>query len=153
MNVNPSTLEITATVIFALAVIHTFIASKFQQMAHHYPTGSIMENLFHFLGEVEAVFGMWAAVFLVSYAFIDPDGWRTYKMLEDGSYFLNDDGAHVVAGGALKYLMSVNFTEPAFVFVIMAIENFYQAFSITRPKFISYIFITLIVLTTWKVNF
>ncbi len=123
MNVNPSTLEITATVIFALAVIHTFIASKFQQMAHHYPTGSIMENLFHFLGEVEAVFGMWAAVFLVSYAFIDPDGWRTYKMLEDGSYFLNADGAHVVAGGALKYLMSVNFTEPAFVFVIMAIAG------------------------------
>ena len=53
---NPSNLEIAATVIFALAVIHTFIASKFQKMAHNYPTGSIMENLFHFLGEVEAVY-------------------------------------------------------------------------------------------------
>ena len=60
---------------------------------------------------------------LVAYAFIDPDGWRTYKMLEDGSYFLNADGAHVVSGGALKYLMGVNFTEPAFVFVITAIAG------------------------------
>ena len=109
---NPSNLEIAATVIFALAVVHTFIASKFQKMAHNYPTGSIMENLFHFLGEVEAVFGMWAAVFLVTYAFIDPGGWKTV-----------DHATHEITGGALKYLNSVNFTEPGFVFVIMTIAG------------------------------
>lgn len=109
---NPTNLEIAATVIFAVAVIHTFIASKFQKMAHNYPTGSIMENLLHFLGEVEAVFGMWAAVFLVFYAFIDPGGWKTV-----------DHVTHEITGGALKYLNSINFTEPGFVFVIMTIAG------------------------------
>jgi hypothetical protein len=109
---NPSNIEIAATVIFALAVIHTFVAAKFQKMAHNYPTGSIMENLFHFLGEVEAVFGMWAAVFLAVFAFLDPGGWKTV-----------DHATHAITGGALKYLNSINYTEPAFVFVIMTIAG------------------------------
>ena len=56
----PTTLELVATVLFAVAVLHTFVATKFEALAHKYPEGSIMENLFHFLGEVEAIFGIWA---------------------------------------------------------------------------------------------
>lgn len=99
---NPSLIELGATVIFALAIIHTFMVSKFAEMAHHYPEGSMGENLFHFLAEVEAVFGMWAAIFI------------GYMAIVAG------------AGAPIPYLESLNFTEPAFVFVIMAMAG-------TRP--------------------
>lgn len=99
---NPTTQELMATIIFGLAIIHTFIAGKFAAMAHHYPVGSIKENLFHFLGEVEAVFGMWSGVFLI--------------------FLVVLNGVSAPVG----YLESLNFTEPAFVFVIMAMAG-------TRP--------------------
>lgn len=99
---NPSLIELGATVIFALAILHTFMVSKFAEMAHHYPEGSMGENLFHFLAEVEAVFGMWAAVFIV------------YMAIVGG------------IGAPIPYLESLNYTEPAFVFVIMAMAG-------TRP--------------------
>src|SRR5690554_1929919 len=99
---NPSSMEILATVLFAIAVIHTFLVKNFEQISHRYPKGSIKAEFFHFLGEVEAVFGMWAAAFVALMA--------------------------VTEGGerAIGYLESVDFTEPAFVFVIMAIAG-------TRP--------------------
>jgi hypothetical protein len=93
---NPSIVEVGATVIFAVAILHTFLVSKFAEMAHHYPKGSMGENLFHFLAEVEAVFGMWAAIFIVFMACVQG------------------------IGAPIPYLESLNFTEPAFVFVIMA---------------------------------
>jgi hypothetical protein len=99
---NPGIVEIAATIIFALAVIHTFLVSKFAKMAHHYPEGSMGENLFHFLAEVEAVFGIWAGAFLA--VIIAVDGFN----------------APVV------YLEKLDFTEPGFVFVIMAMAG-------TRP--------------------
>ena len=102
---NPTTIEIVGTALFGIAVIHTFLVKKFENLAHKYPKGSIGENLFHFLGEVEAVFGIWAAIFIGFYSFIK--GFAIY-----------DEGHHVI-GGALHYLESQNFTEPAFVFVIM----------------------------------
>ena len=67
---NPTTLQIVGTVLFALAVTHTFIVKKFENLAHKYPEGSIGENLFH-LGEVEAVFGICAAVFIGFYSFTE----------------------------------------------------------------------------------
>lgn len=109
---NPTSLQLLGTVMFALAILHTFSVGYFQKMAHHYKEGSIGENIFHFLGEVEAVFGMWSALFLLGYSFID--GFAQY-----------DDQHHVI-GGALHYLEAQNFTEPAFVFVIMCIAS-------TRP--------------------
>jgi hypothetical protein len=99
---NPSVIEIAATIIFALAVIHTFLVGKFAKIAHHYPEGSMGENFWHFMAEVEAVFGMWAVPF---FAVI---------MIQDG------------LAGPTHYLESLNFTEPAFVFVIMAMAG-------TRP--------------------
>ncbi len=100
---NPTTIQIAGTVIFALAILHTFLVSKFAEIAHHYPEGSMGENFWHFMAEVEAVFGMWAAIFMLVY--IGVEG----------------------AGPALHYLENeVQFIEPAFVFVIMAMAG-------TRP--------------------
>lgn len=93
---NPTSIQVLATVLFALAVLHTFLVKKFEHIAHKYPKGSIGAELFHFLGEVEAVFGMWAALFVSLIA------------LMKGGHF------------AIEFLEAQNFTEPAFVFVIMA---------------------------------
>jgi hypothetical protein len=111
---NPSAIELLGTVLFAFAVIHTFLVKKFEQLGHKYPNGTIGSELFHFLGEVEAVFGMWAALFVLIMTGLT--------------------GAH----GAVEFLESLNFTEPAFVFVIMAMAA-------TRPviKFAEKIIITV----------
>lgn len=95
--------QYVGTALFALAVMHTFMVKKFEHLAHKYPTGSPKAEFFHFLGEVEAVFGMWALVLIT---FIT-------------GYFQS-------AGAAVTYLEAQNFTEPAFVFVIMAMAG-------TRP--------------------
>lgn len=89
-----TTIELVATIIFAIAIIHTFSTKYFEHLAHKYPNHS---GVWHLLGEVEAVFGFWAMVLL---------------------------GAMAVLASkteALTYLESRNFTEPAFVFVIMVI--------------------------------
>jgi hypothetical protein len=99
---NPTVIELAATIIFAIAILHTFLVSKFAHMAHKYPEGSMGENFFHFLAEVEAVFGMWAAVFVL--------------------IIIGVQGLHA----PVEYLESLNFTEPGFVFVIMAMAG-------TRP--------------------
>ncbi len=106
---SPTTIQIIGTVIFTMAVLHTFVVSKFQHIAHHHPEGSIGRNIFHFLGEVEAVFGIYALLFIVIYACLH--GFAVY------------DDAHVLTGGALHYLESQNYTEPAFVFVIMCMAG------------------------------
>ncbi len=97
-----SVVQIGGTVIFALAVIHTFLVKKFEHIAHRYEKGSIGAEAFHFLGEVEAVFGMWAAVFVI--------------------FLMTTMGFQ----SPVVYLEAQNYTEPAFVFVIMAIAG-------TRP--------------------
>ena len=107
-----------ATVIFFLAIVHTFLAPRFLKWSHRLeqrhrqksaarrrerPAGSkeevsFLAVLFHFLGEVEAVFGIWVVPLMVAMA-IDR-GWE----------------------GARDYLgQSLDFTEPLFVVVIMTI--------------------------------
>lgn len=90
-------MEMLGTLFFALAVLHTFVAGKFRERAHHLPSDSFRHGVMHFLGEVEVVFGIWAGAFLILFA------------VSEG------------VGHAVDYLDSVNFTEPLFVFVIMAI--------------------------------
>ena len=90
----PGLLEFVAAAIFAIAVIHTFSTRKFEHLAHIQPRHA---GLWHLLGEVEVVFGFWAMVLIVFMA--------AYLGIKD----------------ALKYLESSNFTEPAFVLVIMVI--------------------------------
>ena len=92
---NPTTLQIIATTLFGIAVIHTFSSSFFEHLAHKQPNHS---GLWHLLGEVEAVFGFWAMILIVFMAF--------------------------AAGGyqpSVEYLESRNYTEPLFVFAIMVV--------------------------------
>jgi len=89
--------QAAATLCFAFAILHTFLVKRFQHLAKSYPEGSALENFFHLLGEVEVVFGLWAAIF-----------------------FGISAAMHGTAR-AIHYLESLNFTEPAFVFVILSI--------------------------------
>lgn len=93
----PSVTEIIATTLFALAIIHTFLVKRFQHIARRYPNGSIAENLFHLLGEVEIVFGLWAAI-LVGLVALFAD-----------------------VHSALNIVDQANFTEALFVFAIMTV--------------------------------
>jgi hypothetical protein len=106
-----------ASAIFLLAVCHTFVAARFTEAAHalqkrrdaqsaaagHQPVPSVGAELLHFLGEVEVVFGLWIVPLLL--AIVVTRGWET--------------ATHYLSG-------TVNFTEPLFVVVIMAIAS-------TRP--------------------
>lgn len=94
--VSTSPENLVATACFVAAVIHTFSTKLFARWAHRYPNGSFAENILHYFAEVEVVFGLWAFVFL------------GYLSLTHNLDF------------AVSYLETVNFTEAAFVFVIMA---------------------------------
>lgn len=109
---NPTHLQLFATIVFVLAIIHTFCVKIFENKAHHYPDGSMGRNFYHFLAEVEVVFGLWSAVFFIGYSIID--SFKTY----------DSDGKLV--SGAVHYVQSLNFTEPIFVTVVMAMAG-------TRP--------------------
>ena len=88
-------LEHVATFCFLAAVVHTFFTSWFANLARRFKNGSLMENLLHYLAEVEVVFGLWSIPFL---------GFMIFSRSLDA---------------AVNYLETVNFTEPVFVFVIM----------------------------------
>jgi hypothetical protein len=106
-----------ATAIFLLAILHTFAAGWFAALAHRVqhehddrarargmvPSPSVRAGLLHFLGEVEVVFGLWAIALM--FAMTAFTGWDATK------HYLND---------------TVNYTEPLFVVVIMALAS-------TRP--------------------
>ncbi len=92
----PTAIQLIGTVLFTVAILHTFATSYFEHLAHTRPTHA---GLWHLLGEVEVVFGFWALVLMVA-------------------MFLTD-GATV----AMHYLDSRNFTEPMFVFAIMVIAG------------------------------
>jgi hypothetical protein len=93
---NPTTIQLVAAGIFALAVLHTFSTKIFERLAHTRPEHA---GIWHLLGEVEAVFGFWAMVLIVA------------MMVMDGKE------------PATHYLDSRNFTEPMFVFAIMVIAG------------------------------
>lgn len=90
----PTAVELVATGLFVIAVMHTFSTKYFAHLAHIQPRHA---GLWHLLGEVEVVFGFWAFVLACSLFVISG----------------TDD--------AVRYLQSRNFTEPAFVFVIMVV--------------------------------
>ncbi|MEO8151466.1 MAG: putative Na+/H+ antiporter [Rhizobacter sp.] len=93
---HPTTIQLAATVIFAVALVHTFSTTIFEKLAQKYPRH---EGSFHLLGEVEVVFGFWALVLVLLIFALE--GNRP----------------------ATAYLDSRNFTEPLFVFAIMVIAG------------------------------
>ena len=119
--------NLVATLIFFAAIIHTFLAARFRKISHHFeheyealsrqtpPPGpeaaahyrkmdrkKFAEVAFHFLGEVEAVFGIWLIPLTIAIV--------TMKSPDTAKHYIN----------------GVNFTEPIFVVVIMAMAS-------TRP--------------------
>lgn len=112
--------NLAATIIFALAIIHTFMAGFFAKLAHKYedehdealrergirddehpdgvPEVSFRGTLFHFLGEIEAIFGIW--VIVLGFAAVHYHSWLDFEL------YLSEDRT---------------FTEPIFVVIIMAI--------------------------------
>jgi hypothetical protein len=118
--------NVAATAIFILAVLHTFLAGKIRHWAHvveerhlaritrkHEATDadgdgvrdevSFWGQVLHFFGEVEAVFGIWVVALGATLIW--------FKGLDTTVHYLAD---------------SVNYTEPIFVVVIMALAS-------TRP--------------------
>ncbi len=93
---SPTSIQIAAAALFAIALAHTFSTGIFQRLATRYPSHS---GVFHLLGEVEVVFGFWALV-LVLVIFV----------LEGRT-------------AAVGYVDGRNFTEPLFVFAIMVIAG------------------------------
>lgn len=103
---------VASTAIFAMAVAHTFATPIFQKISHDMgrrakaekrPPG-VIANTLHFLGEVEAVFGIWAVAIFALLAAWPGLGWKA----------------------ACAYIDGRNFSEAIFVVVIMAM-------SATRP--------------------
>jgi len=113
--------NLVATLIFFAAIVHTFLAAKFRIISHRFEhkyevlarradKGDLsvigernwqqfFSVFFHFLGEVEAIFGIWLIPLAAAIVFMKgPDVAQTY-------------------------INGVNFTEPIFVTVIMAIAG------------------------------
>ncbi|MCC8149636.1 putative Na+/H+ antiporter [Akkermansia sp.] len=113
--------NLAVTLVFLGAIIHTFLAGRFERYSHKlalrykeklketnfrvmHPEErlpvSFASAIFHFLGEVEAVFGIW----IIPFMFVC---WKYYSF-EDFSAYLNYD---------------CSFTEPMFVMIIMIIAS------------------------------
>jgi hypothetical protein len=89
-------MEVTAAVLFAVALVHTFSTKLFERLAHRQPRHA---GLWHLMGEVEVVFGFWAIVLIAVMAGVE--------------------------GGprAIEYAETRQYTEPLFVFVIMVVAG------------------------------
>ncbi|HEY4072060.1 MAG TPA: putative Na+/H+ antiporter [Herbaspirillum sp.] len=88
------TIHIIGAVLFGLALIHTFAAKSFEVLSRRHPRHA---GLFHLLGEVEVVFGLWAFVLVVAMAILS------------GSE------------AAVDYAESRHYAEPLFVFTVMVV--------------------------------
>lgn len=86
--------QIAGATLFAIAILHTFSTKYFEHLAH---TQTAHAGLWHLLGEVETVFGLWALVLLIVM------------------------GAALGWESASGYLDTRRFVEPMFVFVIIVI--------------------------------
>lgn len=105
MATQATTMELIAAVLFGLAVIHTFSGAFFARLAHSHPKH---EKLWHLVGEVEIVFGLWAiALFAVMMALAGKSE-------------------------ALAYVDGRNYTEPLFVFAIMVVAASKPILSIAK---------------------
>ncbi len=100
--------EYLATIIFFIALVHTFLVSYFSKLAHKFEKGTAAEAFFHLLSDVEVVFGFWAFIFLAIWS------------LKDGVLV------------AIEYQQSLNLTEPLFIFCIMIVSSTRPVISITR---------------------
>jgi predicted cation transporter len=93
---SPTTLQVVAASLFAVAVVHTFSTKLFEKLAHRRPDHA---GAWHLLGEVEVAFGFWAMALIL------------VMMFAAGK------------SEATAYLDSRDFTEPMFVFAVMVVAG------------------------------
>lgn len=93
---DPNAIELIAAILFGVAVIHTFSTKFFERLARIQPAHA---GIWHFLGEVEVVFGFWAMILVVMMLIINGKE------------------------SAIAYLDRQSFTEPLFVFAIMVVAG------------------------------
>ncbi|MDO9453555.1 MAG: putative Na+/H+ antiporter [Stagnimonas sp.] len=91
---NPTPIEVIAAVLFAVALVHTFSTGFFETLAHRQPRHA---KLWHLVGEVEIVFGLWAIALVA------------ILMALQGR------------AAATAYVDARNYIEPLFVFAIMVV--------------------------------
>ena len=95
-----SLLNIVATICFALALIQSLGSSRILALSdRHKKTRPYLSRFLHFAGEPEIVFGLWAAVFVAALMCIEG--------------FTN----------GLEWMDQRNFSEVAFVFVVMVLAS------------------------------
>jgi hypothetical protein len=92
-------IEKIATILFALALVHSFSVSVFARFAQKYKDGSAGRTVFHWLSEVELVFGFWALLFLLIWSVLS--------------------GPEI----PINHLKKLNFTEAVFIFCIMILAS------------------------------
>ncbi|UYL09497.1 putative Na+/H+ antiporter [Bdellovibrio sp. SKB1291214] len=108
-----TTLELLGTIFFAIAVVHTFMVGKILHWSHQFPKNSMIAGFLHLLGEIEAVFAIWASLFMVCY--IAMEGWTP----------------------AITYQNSLDFTEPFFIFAIMVICSTRPIITVARQSILA----------------
>ncbi len=137
-----------ATGIFLLAILHTFLAPWFASRAHRLEaahaervrrgeapvndegrSADFRAAALHFLGEIEAVFGLWAFVLFWTFVLWPGKGWAfATAYMETADYAAAARLVADPAGHGPRILASPKYLEPLFVFVIMAIAS-------SRPVF------------------
>lgn len=93
---NPTAIETIGAILFGVALIHTFSTKFFERLVHTRPAHA---GTWHFLGEVEVVFGFWAMILVAA------------MLILEGKE------------AATTYLDGQSFIEPMFVFAIMVIAG------------------------------
>lgn len=110
--------NLIASLLFLSAILHTFSASAFTKLAHkieHRHKQNLQADkrsfaktpvsfgatICHFMGEIEVVFGIWLIPLFLLVTFTPGHGWQDL----------------------LNYVDNLDFTEPLFVVVIMAIAS------------------------------
>ncbi len=132
-----------ATGVFLLAILHTFLAPFFSARAHRLEeahadrvrrgeapvneegrSADFRASVLHLLGEVEAVFGLWALVLFWAFVLWPGKGWAfAVAYVETVDYAAAGRIAADSAGHGARLLASPKYIEPLFVFVIMAIAS------------------------------
>jgi hypothetical protein len=96
-----TTMDYVGTVLFACAVLHTFLVYLIKKYSHKFSRQSLFYEFLHLLSDVELVFAFWAVLLFGSFVVIEGNQ------------------------AAINYFQSLNFTEPIFVFCIMALAATY----------------------------
>lgn len=93
--------NLVGTLIFFVAISHAFLSSKFLRYAHQIDSHKhpMKSGLFHYLGEIEVVFGLWSIALGLAITYFYK--WETF----------------------VEYVGGLEYTEPVFIVVIMTVAS------------------------------